>query len=147
MKSFFEDIFRYHHHFNQKITEQLIENQEIISNRSVPLLSHVINAHHIWNARILGLKPECGVNDVHTLSKILELNEANLQSTLRILESINLTEPVQYRTFRGDGFENTVQDILFHIANHTTHHRGQVISDLRQSGIAPVMTDYIFYKR
>lgn len=40
-----------------------------------------------------------------------------------------------------------IQQILFHIANHFTHHRGQIISDLRQNGIEPRISDYIFYKR
>jgi uncharacterized damage-inducible protein DinB len=42
---------------------------------------------------------------------------------------------------------NSIQQILFHVANHFSHHKGQIISDLRQSGIDPIVIDYIFYKR
>lgn len=44
-------------------------------------------------------------------------------------------------------FTNTIGDILFHIVNHSTYHRGQIASDFRESDIEPLNTDYIMFKR
>ena len=48
---------------------------------------------------------------------------------------------------KGETFSNKIKDILFHIINHSTYHRAQIATDLKQNGIEPINTDYIFYKR
>ncbi|MAT90594.1 MAG: damage-inducible protein DinB [Flavobacteriaceae bacterium] len=146
MKEFFKDIFDYHHHFNQKILQQLQSYSSNLSERTQPLFSHIINAHQIWNARVANTK-ELGVHQLHSFSECKNLDLLNYQKTLTIINERDLDETVSYQNSKGMSFTNTLQDILFHIANHTTHHRGQIISDLRASGVAPIATDYIFFKR
>ena len=146
MKSFFQDVFEYHHHFNQVLAKKMLEHLPELTQRSIPLFSHCINAHQIWNSRILG-KPSLGVHEVHTLEELMKLDDGNLQDTLKILNTRNLEEVLTYTNSRGDSFQNSIRDILFHTANHFTHHKGQLISDLRLQGIEPPVTDYIFYKR
>ena len=146
MKDFFRDIFEYHNHFNQKLIDLLIEKKDSISERTIPLFSHLVNAHQIWNSRILNTK-SLGVHQLHTLEKCREIDNNNYTDTLKILTDINLDTNIKYKNSKGDDFENLAQHILFHVANHFTHHKGQIISDLRQHGIEPIVTDYIFYKR
>ena len=67
MREFFQDIFEYHHHFNQKLADLLIQHTAKISKRTIPLFSHNINAHLIWNARILNIEPKVGVHHTHSL--------------------------------------------------------------------------------
>lgn len=146
MIEFFKDVFEYHNHFNQLLADQLIENSDKISKRSIPLFSHMINAHQIWNSRLLKSK-SFGVNDERTLEENKTHDKLNYTNTLQILSQFDLQQVISYRTTRGDEFSNTVQQMLFQVVNHHSHHRGQIISDLRQNGIDPIMTDYIFYKR
>ncbi len=146
MKEFFKDIFEYHNHFNQKLIEQLIDNESELSERIIPLLSHSINAQQIWNARIME-KEKLGVHQVHTLEKCKGIDNENYRKTLEILDKRELDETIIYMNSKGTEFNNSIQQILFHVANHFSHHKGQIISDLRQSGIDPIVTDYIFYKR
>lgn len=146
MKDFFKDIFEYHHHFNQKLTVLFIKYSDKISERTMPLFSHCLNAHQIWNSRILMTKPY-GVNQLHDLSECKSIDEENYHDTLKILDGHDLHEIISYKNSKGDSFRNSIRDILFHISNHSTHHKGQLISDLRQNGIEPIVTDYIFYKR
>ena len=146
MIEFFKDIFEYHNHFNQKLADLLIVNSNKITERTIPLFSHSINAHQIWNSRILETK-SLAVHQIHTLEKCKELDDQNYNDSLDILSDFDLSKKISYKISGGIEFENSIQQILFHIANHFTHHRGQIISDLRQSGIEPIITDYIFYKR
>jgi len=146
MKTFFREVFEYHHLFNQLLLNQLEANLEHLPERTFPLFCHVLNAHQIWNARILS-QQSLGVRDIHSLANCGQLDEQNLRDTLLILENFALEQTVFYRDTKGNPFSNSIRDILFHVANHSTHHKGQIISDLRMSGIDPVITDYIFYKR
>ena len=146
MKAFFEGIFEYHHHFNQEITRLLGEHQKQIGPRSLDLFSHMLNAHQIWNARILDQSP-LGVNDCHTLEKCQSMDITNLQETRTILNQFDLSTHIAYANSKGQSFSNTIQDILFHVNNHHTHHRGQIVAELRRHDIQPPVTDYIFYRR
>lgn len=147
MKDLFKEIFTYHHHYNQKLIAEFEAHQAKLPERSFPLLCHILNAHHIWNARILKTAEEYKVQQQHPLEQLPEIDKANYESTLQLLDGVDLDSLVEYRTSRGEPFTNSVRDILFHAANHTTHHRAQIISDFRQTGIQPLVTDYIFYKR
>ncbi len=146
MKAFFKDIFEYHHHINLKLIEQLIENENRLPVQTIPLFSHSINAHQIWNARIIN-KEELGVHQNHTLQGCTRIDNNNYQETLKILNDYELDKLITYTNSKGITFKNSIQQIFFHISNHFSHHRGQIISDLRQSRIEPIATDYIFYKR
>ena len=146
MKEFFKDIFEYHNHFNQKLIEQLMENESEITERTIPLLSHSINAQQIWNARISN-DEKFGVHENHSLEKCLRIDNENYIQTMNIIDKRELNEIITYANSKGTEFNNSIQQILFHISNHFSHHKGQIISDLRQSGINPIVTDYIFYKR
>lgn len=146
MKPFFKSIFDYHHYFNQKLIELFLEHSGSISKRTIPLFSHCLNAHQIWNARILKTD-SFGVHQLHALKNCKDIDKTNYVDTLKIIDTFDFEETINYTNSKGDNFENTVQDILFHIANHFTHHKGQLISDLRQQEIEPPVTDYIFYKR
>jgi uncharacterized damage-inducible protein DinB len=146
MISLFSDIFAYHHHFNQKLIEEFRMHSPVLPQRSFPLFCHLLNAHQIWNARILKSE-EFGVQQQHTLEQCALIDETNYTTTLHVLETVDPESVITYRNTRGQAFSNSVRDILFHVANHTTHHRGQIISDFRQSGIPPLVTDYIFYRR
>ena len=146
MKQFFKDIFDYHHNINQKLTALFINNEDRLSKRTNPLFSHCINAHQLWNARITGGN-QFGVFDVHSFDEIKSLDLQNYEDTLSIIESKDLSEIIAYTNSKGLPFENSIQKILFHIGNHFTHHKGQLISDLRQNGIEPLVTDYIYYQK
>ncbi|MEO7368941.1 MAG: DinB family protein [Gemmatimonadaceae bacterium] len=37
-----------------------------------------------------------------------------------------------------------LQDFLTHVVNHGTYHRGQLSSMIRQLGVAPPLTDFVF---
>ena len=142
----FPRIFEYHRAVNDQMLYELDSHGHELPERSYPLFCHVLNAHQIWNARILD-RPPFGVNDVHTYDDCAVINGDNYRDTLAILERFDLEEPITYVNSRGDRFTNTVGDILFHVANHTTHHRGQIIADFRSAGLEPIKTDYIFYRR
>ena len=64
-----------------------------------------------------------------------------------ITNTDDFEERVDYENIEKRLFINTKQDMLFHIINHSTHHRAQILMDFREQGIEPIALDYVFYKR
>lgn len=53
-----------------------------------------------------------------------------------------------YKNTKGQHFLQPVSDIIMHLANHGTYHRGQITTILRQLGVDRIpQTDYIVYGR
>ena len=54
---------------------------------------------------------------------------------------------IDFDNEEGRLFTSTLQDMLFHIINHSTHHRSQIAMNFRDNELEPLSLDYIFYKR
>jgi uncharacterized damage-inducible protein DinB len=147
MKEFFKELFEYSHHYNQELLKVILQRQGQVPEKSLKLLSHVINAHHIWNSRIDGKAQAFAVWEIQPTEKLRGIDEENYAVTRRILDQVDLSSITTYTNTKGQTFTNTVKDILFHVVNHSTHHRAQIASDFKQNGIEPLISDYIFYKR
>lgn len=146
MKTFFKDIFAYHHHFNQLFIDHFIEHRQLIPDDTYGLFCHVLNAHQVWNSRLLGNTP-FGIHQLHHLDDCKAIDYSNYQDSLFVLDRMDLERTISYTNSKGEQFNNLVRDILFHVNNHSTHHRAQIASTFRQLGIAPPISDFIFYKR
>lgn len=83
-----------------------------------------------------------GTWDLHAIDELVAINEANTQTSLDIIKSFELETVIAYPDPQGNTFRNSVRDMLFHIINHSTYHRGQIAMDFRQTGLKPLETDY-----
>ena len=145
--AFFKDLFTYNHARNAELIAYLAQQDTPVPEKALTLLSHTLNAHEIWNCRIAGTVSTHGVWEIRELAHMQEANTKQLDTSLKILESADPAQPISYITGKGDPFVNSVRDILFHVINHSTYHRGQIMSALKEAGIPPLPTDYIFYQR
>ncbi|HEY3739930.1 MAG TPA: DinB family protein [Bryobacteraceae bacterium] len=50
-----------------------------------------------------------------------------------------------YKNLKGHAFERPIWQVVMHIVNHGTYHRGQIASMMRQLGHQPPPTDLIYY--
>lgn len=147
MKSFFRDKFEYSQHCNQQLIAVLNDNSDVFEGKIKILASHSLNAHHIWNHRINFISPTLSVWQELKLNQLQQIDIENFEQSIQIINEKKLDEQISYKNSKGQAYTNTVADILFHIVNHTTYHRGQLISLLKNEGVPPLVTDYIFYKR
>lgn len=146
MRGEFQDLFKYSHHVNQKLIAVLSGNRTKLSERTVQLINHLLNAHQIWNARI-SQEMVLGVWQLNAWEDLQGIDQKNYLKSLQILEEIDLEQMVFYKNSSGSKFSDKAKDILFHIINHSTYHRAQIAILMREQGIEPINTDYIFYKR
>lgn len=147
MKHFFGELFEYNYHANQKLIDIMMANQDMLSEKAIKLMSHVLNAHHIWNKRISKATETFKVWQEQPATDWKEVDKQNFEDSLAALSSTELAEPVAYVNSQGQAFTNSVRDILFHVLNHCNYHRAQIATELKNAGVTPPVTDYIFYKR
>lgn len=147
MKGFYKDKFKYNFDINQKIIQNLIENKDKLNDRILTLISHTLNAHHIWNARMLNTQIVHKVWDVYDYEKMINIDIENHDNSLKAIENFDLDESIDYVTMMNEPFCNTRQDVLYHILNHSNYHRAQINTELKNLGLNSIVTDYIFHKR
>ncbi len=147
MKQFFRELFDYNYNCNQKLLNVLTKNQDNTPEKIIKLYNHILNAHQIWNNRIEPKQITFGVWEIHEIKNCNSIDKINYDETLLILDKFELSEIISYSNTSGQTFTNSINDILFHIINHSTYHRGQIATELRQNGLDPVVTDYILFKR
>ncbi|TMU54884.1 DinB family protein [Flagellimonas algicola] len=147
MKGFLQQLFDYNFYSNKKLIEQCATMGKV-PEKSMQLFSHILNAHHIWNHRIVGKPSEYTVWQLHSLEEWGDLHYENQRTSFEIIRNTDdFNQRIDYENSQGRTYANDLKDILFHIINHSTHHRGQILTDFRNSGIEPEPLDYIFYKR
>ncbi len=147
MKVFFNQLFDYNFYCNKKLIEEC-NKLDKVPEKSAALFSHVLNAHHIWNARILGKPSEYEVWQIHEIKDWGDIHYENQRSSFEITtNNDDFERRIDYENSEGRLFTNTLQDILFHIINHSTHHRAQIAMDFRSNDLEPLSLDYIHYKR
>lgn len=148
MKEFFLKWYSYNAWANRRIINCL-ERQSVSDEKILSVMGHLVSANFIWLNRIKDLPKSkyelWGKYDVPALKQMIE--EADQQWMNFIREHENFDWVLKYRNYVGDYFENNVQQIMIHLVNHGSYHRGQVAMLLRQKGFEPINTDYITYDR
>jgi len=69
------------------------------------------------------------------------------ESWVALRSEEDLEKPVTYTLADGTTSQQRLKELLLHLVNHGTLHRGQVMGMLRQVGVKPPATDLIFYYR
>src|SRR5690606_27855436 len=126
MTSYFKTLFEYNHHHNRQLCEAFEVNAEKITEKATSLFNHILNAHQIWNNRINPVQPQFSGWVIHDPAELQEINQMNHAQTLDILKKFDLGQSLHYTNSRGESYTNEIRDILFHIINHSTYHRGQI---------------------
>ena len=149
MKEHFKELLEYSYHINNKLIERFNDGDLhlAIPENAIKLLSHILNAQSIWNSRIKEEDLKTDVWKIHTKEEMSDLENVNFEESLLILEEESLDRQISYTNSKGERYQNSIQDILFHVVNHSTYHRGQIAVELRKSGLEPIVSDYIIYKR
>ncbi|MGB3586359.1 MAG: DinB family protein [Tunicatimonas sp.] len=143
----FHRLYQYNYDTNEKLirylNENLVDHEQIIS-----WMSHLLNAHFTWLSRLKGEASPYAVWQEHDYSQWLAINQQAWTATQQFLsDTSDLTQSITYQNSKGTSFHNRMDDILWHVLNHSTHHRGQISTVIRQQGLIPQPMDYIFYTR
>lgn len=111
-------------------------------------LVHLLSGQWMWLQRWKGSSPQAMWNaaeypDVAGLKKRrddLVLDQANFLSALT---EESLKKDVKYTNIKGEAFSVPLWQLMLHAVNHSSYHRGQVTTLLRQLGGQPLSTDLV----
>jgi uncharacterized damage-inducible protein DinB len=112
-------------------------------------LEHLHGADVIWTARLYG-QPPITFTDLPALPApdVLEAQWEALQNGRRtFVAGLAPGHIVVYANLKGEKYHSSVGEMVRHLANHATHHRGQIVTMLRQLGYAAPNTDLIAFYR
>jgi uncharacterized damage-inducible protein DinB len=115
-------------------------------------LAHIVGAEWVWLRRWLGESPS---NFPDWVSKPVQSDlrarlsavEHERETFLGGLVDADLGRTISYRTLGGQTFSDPLGKLMKHVVNHSTYHRGQLVTQLRQLGHKPPSTDLILYLR
>ena len=150
MRDHFIELFRYDRWANERLLEA-VKSNGLEDKRILELLIHVVSAQLIWLHRVEDLPTSpFPVWEIYKLGELKSMyNESNLRwnDLLKSRKINSLEEVIQYKNSKGREYESTLKEIITHLLNHGTHHRGQIMMLLRGNGITPPPNDYIVFKR
>jgi uncharacterized damage-inducible protein DinB len=116
-------------------------------------IAHICDAESIWLKRWRGERPE-GFQKPERITDLTAAREewAGLERGMReVLETLGpdgVERRIEYKDFRGAPRSDVFWQMLQHVVNHGSYHRGQVTTMLRQLSAAPPKSmDLIAYYR
>lgn len=116
-------------------------------------LAHIYGAEWIWLERWNGRTPAGGLPaaadfpDLASLRARWEERERELNAFVSALTNERLNADVETRTLDGTRYAQPLWQMMQHLVNHGSYHRGQVTAMLRQLGQKGVSTDLIRFYR
>lgn len=105
-------------------------------------LAHIYGAEWIWLARWHGESPTALPSprlfaDLPSLLTAWTEQEVRMRAFVESLDDEGLRRAVQYKTTGGSTATSPMWQMVQHVVNHASYHRGQVTTMLRQLGAAP----------
>lgn len=130
-------------------------NREISSSFSsiYKTLLHMLDAESIWWQRLKLQEHITRPSDSFTgpffeLTKKLEAQSSQWEKWVKAATETQLLHVFAYQNTKKEQFKQPVCEMLVHIFNHNTYHRGQLVTMIRQLGYEKIpQTDYIVYSR
>jgi uncharacterized damage-inducible protein DinB len=148
MKAYFQKLFRYNQWANIGLCEHI---QKIADppREVMKRMSHIVAAEEIWFQRVqpLGFDPLPSF-EIQSWDILEPRLEQSAQRWLGLIARIDDFEiAIDYINLSGKLFTSPLSDVLIHMANHGSYHRGQIATLLRQHGHEPLPTDFILFTR
>jgi uncharacterized damage-inducible protein DinB len=115
--------------------------------------AHSYSAEWVWYSRWQGTSPAAMLPfdqfpDVSSLRAAWLAQERKTRASLDGLDENSVARIIEYRTFNGEAASSRFWQMLQHLVNHASYHRGQVTTMLRQMGANPPRpTDLIAFYR
>ena len=133
-------------------TEQYMRDMKASHGSIHGTLLHMVGAERIWVSRLLGApEPDLlTVTEAPTLQAVRSIWENTGYETAMFLGRMtdkSLQETFAAKSPKGDTYTHMYWQVLQHIVDHSTYHRGQIITMMRQLGAAPPTTGLIVFYR
>jgi len=116
-------------------------------------LNHLLLTDRLWLKRLTGEGDHPKeldtilYDDRRELARARVAEDARLIAVVTAYDATSLTRPLVYATTSGARQEQILSDVLMHLFNHQTHHRGHAHACCSIVGVAPPALDLLVYQR
>jgi len=114
-------------------------------------LVHTFAADRLWLSRLAGGAQPGFIADADRSAAVLHNDWPALHERwkewARGLTDQQALAPLAYTDLEGRSWKQPVWQLVLHVVNHATHHRGQVCGFLRALGHAPPPLDLVLFYR
>lgn len=113
-------------------------------------LVHILWSESVWLDRLNGRAPkreafETPPGAVAEIESAWSPIEGGLRRIVNSLSADDVDRKIEYLNWQGKRYAYSVGNILKHVVNHGSYHRGQLATMLRQLGVKPAPTDFLWY--
>ena len=161
MKQLLQQYAAYNVWANKTITERIAQLPEDIIYKETKssftnlykTVVHLMDVESIWWQRLKLVEHVIwpGVNfkgNLEELSQQLLSLSKQWNDWVSNSNEVNLTHVFAYYNSKKEYFKQPVYEMLLHLFNHQTYHRGQLVTIMRQNGIEKIpATDFIVFCR
>ncbi|HTS27304.1 MAG TPA: DinB family protein [Bryobacteraceae bacterium] len=130
---------------------ELVRDFQTADRSVLDTLVHVYAADRLWLARFEGQSPSSLISDDDRSMSVLQNEWPALHERWRewgaALTDDRVLAPLAYTDMSGRPWSQPLWQLVLHVVNHGTHHRGQVSGFLRSMGHRPPQVDLIYYYR
>ena len=158
-KSQMIELYSYNDWANKKLLLNAVnhlENEEFIRDLSSSFRSirdtmiHIIGAEELWLSRWTGEQGRTLLNpdDFTTCTSLADRWDDfrnQIDSYLVSLTEEDLMEEISYKNIKGISYSLELWKQMLHVTNHSSYHRGQVVTMLRQLKKQTPSLDLIYY--
>lgn len=130
---------------------ELVADRDIVFGNILRTLNHVHAMDFVWKSHLLGEPHGLATRNPDYCPPFAELRDTQVQMDrwyldyIAALPAAALEEPVDFAFIDGDRGAMTRGEILLHVANHRTYHRGHVAALMYQVPVFPPTTDLPVY--
>lgn len=116
-------------------------------------LYHLWDAQFIWLARLNGESfntwpSHSFKGNLDEAIEGLKKNSIAFADFIQQKKESEYQQKIEFKSLDSTAYFNTIEEITMHVMNHSTYHRGQLITMLRTVGFTAVeSTDFIRYLR
>lgn len=155
VKDLIDQYAAYDRWANTLFVERLMREREEVLDRSVPssfpslraTLLHLRDAECAWCLRLDRLPPRWPADPSTAIGSVLPFVEA-LHHRVLALTHEELQEEVDYHSLKRLPYRQQRLQMLMHCFNHSTYHRGQLVTMMRGLGLGEVpSTDLVTFQR
>jgi uncharacterized damage-inducible protein DinB len=153
-------LFAYNAWATNRVFESLTQVPEELSTKDLKgshggirgTLTHLVGAEMIWLSRWEGKSktPPLTEKEAPSLAALKGIWEGVASRTARYIAKLDekrLRSSLEYTTIDGRTYIQAYQETLQHLVNHSTYHRGQITTLMRQVGAQPAGTDLVAFYR
>ncbi|OLN29411.1 DinB family protein [Desulfosporosinus metallidurans] len=157
-KNLISELYEYNNWANEKLLNELgrLEPEDITRDLSSSFRSiqdtmvHILAVEELWVSRWMGEQTRSLLipDDFPTYSSLAErwnIFRTQINDFLLLLTEGDLVAELSYKNIKGITYSLELWKQILHVTNHSSYHRGQVVTMIRQLKKQPPSLDLIYY--